>query len=113
MNSGRMASRKHTALAAMTCPRGPSWIPGNTVVALVVFAEAVSHDLVRFAGKVAVMAVSEVAAVRQVQTEDCVAGLQHGSIGSLIRVGTRVRLHVGILGPEDFLGALSREVFDS
>ncbi len=56
------------------------------------------------------VAVGQVAAVRQVQPEDGVARLQNRPIG--LHVGRRagVRLHVGVLGGEQLLGPVARQV---
>jgi len=51
------------------------------------------------------VAVRQVAAVGQVQTHDGVAGRQHGGIGGLVGLRAGVRLHVGVLGAEQFAGA--------
>ena len=58
------------------------------------------------------MPVRQVAAVRQVHAEDRVAGLNHGGVGRLIGLRSGVRLHVGVLGAEELLGALARQVLD-
>ena len=80
--------------------------------ALVVLAHAVGHDLVGLAGKIQRMAVRQVAAVRQIHAEDGVAGLQHGGVGGLIGLRAGVRLDVGVLGAEELLGAVARQVLD-
>ena len=79
---------------------------------LVFLANAVGNDFVGLAGEVELVAVREVAAVRQVHAQDGVAGLQHGRVCCLIRLRARVRLHIGVFGAEEFLGALAREVLD-
>ena len=72
--------------------------------------DAVGADLVELAGEVDLHAVREVAAVGELEAEDLVAGVgdgvQHGGVGR----GARVRLHVRVLGAEQRLGALDREV---
>ena len=50
------------------------------------------------------------AAVRQIQAHDGVAGLQHRGVRRLIRLRAGVRLHVGVLGAEQLLGAIARQV---
>ena len=64
------------------------------------------------AGEIERVAVREVAAVRQVHAQDGVAGLQHRGVGGLIGLRAGMRLHVGVLGAEQLLGALARQVFD-
>ena len=56
---------------------------------------AVADDLVPFAGEVEGHAVGEMAAVGEVHREDGVAVLQGGEVDSHVRLGPRVRLHVG------------------
>ena len=64
----------------------------------------------KLAGEVELVAVREVAAVRQVQAHDGVAGLQHRGVRGLVGLRARVRLHVDVLGAEELLGALARQV---
>ena len=80
--------------------------------AFIFFAHAVGDDLVELARKIERMAVRQVAAVRQVHAEDGVARVENAEVGALIRLRTGVRLHVGILGSEQFLGAVARQVLD-
>ena len=75
-------------------------------------AHAVGDDLVGLAGEVELVAVGEVAAVGQVQAENRVAGLQHGGVGGLVGLRAGVRLHVGVFGVEELLGAVAGQVFD-
>ena len=76
------------------------------------FGHAVGNDLVRLAGKIQMMAVGEVAAMRQVQAENGIARLQHGRVGFHVGLRSGVRLHVGMLGAEKLLGAVARQVLD-
>ena len=46
------------------------------------------------------MAVREVTAMRQIQSENGVARLQHCGIGLHVRLRSGMRLHVGMLGAE-------------
>ncbi len=59
------------------------------------------------------MAVGQVAAVGQVHAQDGVAGLEHGGVGGLIGLRSGMRLHVGVLGAKQFLGAIARQVLDN
>ena len=54
----------------------------------------------------------EVSAVCQVQAHDGVAGLQQREHRRRIRLGARVRLHVGRLGTEQRLDPVDRELLD-
>ncbi len=76
------------------------------------FGHAVGNDLVGLAGEVQRMSVREVSAVRQVQAQDGVAGLDDGCVRRHVRGRAGVRLHVGVLGAEQLLGAVARQVLD-
>ncbi len=52
----------------------------------------------------------EVAAGREVEAEEGVAGLHGGHEHALVRLGAGIRLHVGELAAEQALGALDGEV---
>src|SRR6476646_1869085 len=58
------------------------------------------------------MPVREMSAMRQVQPEDGIARLQHAGVSGLIGLRSGMRLDVGVLGVEEFLGALPGEVLD-
>ena len=55
------------------------------------------------------MSVREVAAVGEVHAEDGVAGLEQREVHGHVRLRAGVRLHVGVLGAEELLGALDRQ----
>jgi hypothetical protein len=71
--------------------------------------DAVLHRVVDLAGEVGLGAVGQVAAVGQAHAEHRVAGLaqrhEHRGVG----LGAGVRLHVGVVGAEQLLGALDGE----
>ena len=73
---------------------------------------AIGDDLVRLAGEIQGMPVREVSTVGQVQTEDGVARLDERGIRRHIGGRARVRLHVGVFGSEELLGAIAGEVLD-
>ena len=73
---------------------------------------AVGNDAISLAGEIQVMPVSEVSAMRQVQTENGVAGLQHCGVGFHVGLRSGVRLHVGVFRPEELLGAFARQILD-
>ena len=77
-----------------------------------VLADRVGDDLVELAGEVELVAVGEMAAVGEIEAEDGVAGLQDGHVGGGVGLRAGVRLHVGVLGAEDLLGAVAGEVLD-
>ena len=56
------------------------------------------------------MSVSEVPAVRQVQAENGVARLNDRGVRSHVGGRAGVRLHVGVLGAEQLLGAVARQI---
>ena len=78
----------------------------------VLFADPVEGVLVQLAREVQPHPVREVAAVGQVEAEQRLTGLhqglQHGGVG----LGTRMRLDVGEIGAEKFLGAGAGDVLD-
>src|ERR1700733_16018818 len=74
--------------------------------------DAVRNDLVSLPREIEMMAVREVAAVGKVEAENSIAGLQDGSIGLHVGLRSGVRLHVGVLGAEQLLGAVASEVLD-
>ena len=50
--------------------------------------------------------------MREVETEDRVAGLQHRHVGRCIGLRAGVRLDVGELRAEDLLGTIARKILD-
>src|SRR5208282_673744 len=57
------------------------------------------------------MPMREVSTMRQIQTKDHVAGLQYRGVGGLIRLRSRVGLHVDVLRAKEFLRPLARQIF--
>ena len=82
------------------------------VDALVVLTDAVRNDRVELAREIQRMAVREVAAVRQVHAEHRVARLEQREVHGHVRLRARVRLHVGVFGAEQRLGAVDGERLD-
>ena len=76
---------------------------------LVVLANAVRDDRVELAGEIQRMAVRQMPAVREVHAEDGVAGLEQRQIHAHVGLRAGVRLHVGVLGAEQRLGAADRQ----
>src|SRR5438105_3223871 len=56
------------------------------------------------------MSMGEVATVREVQSKDGVSRLQDCAVRLHVGGGTGVRLHIRMLGAEQLLGALARQV---
>ena len=77
-----------------------------------IFADLVADDAVEFAGEVELVAVGEMAAVREIEAEDAVAGGQERHVGGGVGLGAGVGLHVGVVGAEELFGAVAGEVFD-
>ena len=67
---------------------------------LIFFADAIGDHFIELAGKIQVMAVREMAAVRQVHTEDGVARIEHAAVGGFIGLRSAVRLDVGVFSVE-------------
>ena len=63
-------------------------------------------------GEIDFAAVGQMASLRQVHPENRVSGLEHRQVGGHIGLRTGVRLNVHMLGAENLLAALNREVFD-
>ena len=68
--------------------------------------------MIELAGEIELVPVGQVAAMGEIEAEDGVAGLEHRHVGGGVGLGAGVRLHVGVLGAEDLLGAVAGEVLD-
>jgi hypothetical protein len=79
---------------------------------VVVLAHVVGRGPVELAGEVEPHAVGEVAAVREVEAEDPLAGVQERRHGRSVGLRARVRLHVGVLRAEQRLQAVDRQLLD-
>ena len=73
---------------------------------------AVVGDRVEPPGEVDLEPVREVAAVRELEREDRVARLQHRHVDGHVRLSAGVRLDVRVLGAEELLRAVDRELLD-
>ena len=80
--------------------------------ALLPLRHLVGHEAVELAAGVDGRAMRQVTAVVEAETQHRVAGLQDGLIRAHVGVGTTVRLHVGVLGAEQFLHAGDCKRFD-
>ena len=74
--------------------------------------DLVGRDVVQPARDVELHPVAEVAAVGQREAHDRVARLQQRVVDGRVRLRARVRLHVGVLGAEQLLGAVDRQLLD-
>ena len=81
------------------------------VDALVLFANPVRNDRVELARKVQRMTVRQMAAVSQVHPQHGVAGFEQREVYAHVRLCARMRLHVGVLGSEQRLGATDCQRF--
>ena len=72
--------------------------------------DLVGNDLVQAPGHVLLHAVRQVAAVGQREAHDRVAGLQQRVVDGRVGLGAGVRLDVRVLGAEQRLGAVDREL---
>jgi hypothetical protein len=77
----------------------------------VVRMHAILKRLEQFAGEIDLGAMREMAAVIQAHAEDGIAGRKQRQIHRRVGLRARVRLHVGIVGSEQLLGAIDRELF--
>ena len=78
----------------------------------VVLAHTIRHEFVHATGKIKRMAVREVAAVRKIHAQHGVARLQRAHVNRNIGLRAGVRLHVGMFGAKDLLGAIDCELLD-
>ena len=74
--------------------------------------DAVVVELVELPGEVDLQPVREVAAVVEREPEHAVARLEHGEVDGHVRLRARVRLDVRVLGAEQLLRAVARELLD-
>ena len=116
---GDLAERGEVELARVGRPAGDDHLrpvlvgePRDLVhvAAVVLAAHVVGDDLVELARDVQLHPVGEVAAVVERHAHDRVAGLEHRHVGGVVGLGAGVRLDVGVLGAEQLLGAVDREL---
>ena len=62
--------------------------------------DVVRDEFIGLTGKINLVSVGEVAAVREVHGHDRIAGFEQGKIGCHVCLGTTVRLDVSVLGTE-------------
>ena len=74
------------------------------------FGHAVGHEIVGLARKIQRVAVRQVAAVRQIHSQDRVSWLEGGHIDCDVCLCAGMRLDVGMLGAEERLRAVDREL---
>ena len=72
--------------------------------------DAVRHGVIQHAREVHRRAVRQMAAVRQIHAEERVARLEEGGHRGEVRLRAGVRLHVRVLGAEELLRAIDRQL---
>ena len=82
------------------------------VDALVILVHAIGDKFVHAAGEVERMTVREVTAVSEIHAQNDVAGLKRGHVDGNVGGGAGVRLHVGMVGAEQFLGTIDGQLLD-
>ena len=110
VDDARVGARAHHDHLRLVLVREPRELV--VVDPLVLFAHAVRNDGVELAREIQRVAVREVSAVREVHAEDRVARLEQRQVDAHVRLRAGVRLHVGMLGAEERLGAADGERFD-
>ncbi len=82
------------------------------IVDLAFVVDAVRHHVIQFAGQVNRGTVGQVAAVRQVHAQNGVARLQQRGVHGEVSLGAGVRLHVGVIGAEQFFGTIDSQLLN-
>ncbi len=75
-----------------------------------ILTHSIRHHAVQLAREIQLVPVRQMPAMRQIQSQNRVSGLQHRHIGRRVGLRARVRLHIGMLRAEDLLGAIPRQV---
>ena len=75
-----------------------------------VAAHVIEGGAVELAAEAEAMAVREVAAVREIEAENGVAGREHRRVGRGVGLRAGVRLHVDVLAAEELAGAVAGQV---
>ena len=70
------------------------------------------RDGVQAAGEVHLQAVRQVSAVVESEREDGVPRIEHGRVDGHVRLRAGVRLHVRVVGPEQVLRPIDRQLLD-
>ena len=104
---GRRAGRDHRRLGFLG-----EFLQRVVIDLLGLFVDAVMRDLIKLAGEIRRMAVRKMAAMREIHRQDFVARFNRGEINRHVRLRAAVRLHVHMLGAEQTLGAIDRQLLD-
>src|SRR5579862_5944606 len=76
------------------------------------FVDTVEDDAVKLAGKAELVPVSQVAAVREVQTQDGVAGIDDRHVGGSVGLRSGVGLDIDVVGAKELLRPVSSQILD-
>src|SRR5438034_857295 len=101
---------KHAAFAAIVCINGPPWMPGKTARSTACACS--SSQRMKPAREVDLEPVRQMATVRELEREDRVAWLQRRHVDGHVGLGARMRLHVRMLGAEELLRPVDRQLFN-
>ena len=104
---GRAAADDQLRLALLRDP--PDFVVVDQVGVAI---DSVAGDRVETTGEVHLEPVRQVAAVVEAEGEDCVPGLETAEVDRHVRLRPSVRLHVRVLGTEERLGPVDRELLD-
>ena len=74
--------------------------------------ELITHGMIENAGRIDRRAVRQMAAVRQIEPHERIAGLEHREKYGHIGLSARMRLHVGILGSVELAQAVDSQLLD-
>ena len=72
--------------------------------------ETILHGVIEFSREVDGGTVREVSAVRETHSEHRIPGIQQSHIYGRVRTGSRMRLHVDVIGAKQFLGPVNGQL---
>ena len=79
---------------------------------VIVFTNAVVHEVVKYSGRVEMHPVGQVPAMSQIQTKHRVSRFERREVDRLIRLRTGMWLNIGKLRAEKFFGPIAGNVFN-
>src|SRR5665213_2481608 len=77
--------------------------------ALIFPPHLIADDAIGLAGKVQLVAMRQMTAVRQIEAHDRIAWLDECRVGSLIRLRSGMRLYVNVLGVKELFRTVARQ----
>ncbi len=75
-----------------------------------ILVHLIRRDVVCLAGKIQLVAVRQMSAMREIEPHDGIAGLQNRAVSRLIRLRPGVRLNIGVFRFEELPGAVAGQV---